>query len=93
MRRFFANDFKAFVVLFRRYEVPMVSFRPVTNVPFKHLRRIWCNFHTRWTVNEEERISTSEALATGDLVAAEWTPYKLADFMGTMRDHRELQVS
>lgn len=48
----------------------------------------------RWTVSEEERLTTQEALATAEIAASDWTPHNLASFMGTMRIGRQhkLQV-
>lgn len=48
--------------------------------------------HLRWTISEEERLTTEEALAKAELIASEWTPYNLAAFMGTTRSHHKLQV-
>ncbi|CAM9116962.1 unnamed protein product, partial [Laminaria digitata] len=45
-----------------------------------------------WTISEEERLTTEEALAKAELIASEWTPYNLAAFMGTTRSHHKLQV-
>eukprot|EP00903_Cladosiphon_okamuranus_P016391 g15116.t1 len=38
-----------------------------------------------WTVSEEEKLTTQEALATAEMVASDWTPYNLATFVGSMR--------
>eukprot|EP00752_Nemacystus_decipiens_P002669 g2497.t1 len=47
-----------------------------------------------WTVSEEERLTTREALATAEMAASDWTPYNLATFMGTMRSgsQHKLQI-
>lgn len=56
----------------------------------ERFRTFW---HARWTVSEEERLTTEEALAKAELIASEWTPYNLATFMGTTRNHHKLQAS
>ncbi|CAN0299031.1 unnamed protein product, partial [Pylaiella littoralis] len=45
-----------------------------------------------WTLSEEERLTTQEALATAEEAASDWTPYSLATFMGTMRSQHKLQI-
>ena len=50
-------------------------------------------WHARWTVSEEERLTTEEALAKAELISSKWTPYNLATFLGTTRNHHKLQVS
>lgn len=52
---------------------------------------VWCC--ARWTLTEEERLTTQEALATAEEAASDWTPYNLATFMGTMRSQHKLQVA
>lgn len=49
----------------------------------------------RWTVSEEEKLTTQDALATAEMAASDWTPYNLATFMGTMRtgSQHKLQVN
>ena len=44
-------------------------------------------------MSEEERLTTEKALATtAEMAAADWTPYNLASFMGTLRGQHKLQV-
>ena len=43
-------------------------------------------------MSEEERLTTETALATAEMAAADWTPYNLASFMGTLRGQHKLQV-
>lgn len=47
----------------------------------------------RWTVSEQEKLTTQEALATAEMAASDWTPHNLATFMGTMRSQHKLQAS
>lgn len=51
-----------------------------------------CITRHRWTVSEEEHLTTEKALATAEVAASNWTPYNLATFMGTMRSQHQLQV-